>query len=99
MNSFYDNDELKRLGLKSIGENVLISRKASIYGAKSISIGHNVRIDDFCILSGTISIGRTVHKRILLYMVERMGFSLKILPICHRELVCIASATIILVCL
>lgn len=61
MNSFYDNDELKRLGLKSIGENVLISRKASIYGAKSISIGHNVRIDDFCILSGKISIGRNVH--------------------------------------
>ena len=61
MNSFYDNDELKSLGLKSIGENVLISRKASIYGAKSISIGHNVRIDDFCILSGKISIGRNVH--------------------------------------
>lgn len=39
----------------------LISSKASIYGAKNISIGQNVRIDDFCILSGKIEIGNYVH--------------------------------------
>lgn len=61
MNSFYDNDELKGLGLKSFGDNVLISKKVSIYGANSISIGDYVRIDDFCILSGKICIGRNVH--------------------------------------
>lgn len=61
MSSFYSNAELKELGLASFGNNVLISRKVSIYGAGSISIGSNVRIDDFCILSGRIQIGNYVH--------------------------------------
>ncbi len=57
MNSFYTEDELKMLGLKSFGRNVLLSRKVSIYSPEKISIGSNVRIDDFCILSGNITIG------------------------------------------
>lgn len=61
MTSFYTEQELKELGLKKYGANVLISRKCSIYGASQISIGDNVRIDDFCILSGNITIGNHVH--------------------------------------
>lgn len=61
MNSFYSSEELKTLGLKEYGENVLISRKASIYGAANITLGSNVRIDDFCVLSGKISLGNYVH--------------------------------------
>lgn len=61
MNSFYTDYELKKLGLKNFGENVLISRKASIYGAEGIIIGNNVRIDDFCILSGKITMGNYIH--------------------------------------
>ena len=61
MTSFYSRDELKKLGLKSFGENVKISRKASLYGAENISIGENVRIDDFCILSGNIKLGNYIH--------------------------------------
>lgn len=61
MNSFYTTTELEKLGFKKCGENVLISKRASIYGASNISIGDNVRIDDFCILSGAISIGNYVH--------------------------------------
>lgn len=61
MTSFMSREELEKLGLKSIGENVLISRNATIYGAENISIGSNVRIDDFCILSGKIEIGNYVH--------------------------------------
>lgn len=61
MNSFYTREELKNIGFLHIGENVFISRKASIYGEKNISIGDNVRIDDFCILSGNIKIGNFVH--------------------------------------
>lgn len=61
MNSFFTTCELKELGLASFGENVLISRKVSIYGAAQISIGNNVRIDDFCILSGKLSIGNYIH--------------------------------------
>lgn len=60
-NSFYSFDELKKLGFKAVGEHVLISRKASIYGAKDIELGSNIRVDDFCILSGKIKIGNFVH--------------------------------------
>lgn len=61
-NSFYSAEELKKIGFKKIGtENVLVSRKASIYGAENISLGSHVRIDDFCILSGNITIGNHSH--------------------------------------
>ena len=60
-NSFYSDLELKQLGLKTFGEHVLISRKASLYSPQTISLGSNVRIDDFCILSGHIEIGNFVH--------------------------------------
>jgi acetyltransferase-like isoleucine patch superfamily enzyme len=61
---FYTKEQLLEMGFKSLGENVLISDKASIYGTKNIEIGSNVRIDDFCILSageGGMSIGNYVH--------------------------------------
>ena len=61
MNSFYTEEELKKLGFKSYGENVLISRFARFYGISNMEIGNNVRIDDFCILSGRIKIGDYVH--------------------------------------
>jgi len=61
MNSFYAHDELILLGLKAVGENVLLSRKASIYSPSEIELGNNIRIDDFCILSGKICIGSFVH--------------------------------------
>lgn len=59
--SFYTEKELKKIGLRSYGQNVLISKKTSIYGAKNIIIGSNVRIDDYCILSGSIEIGSYIH--------------------------------------
>lgn len=61
MGSFYEKEELDKIGFKKIGENVLISKKASIYFPEKIKIGNNVRIDDFCILSGNIEIGNYVH--------------------------------------
>jgi galactoside O-acetyltransferase len=61
MTSFYSQEELQNLGLKSFGSNVLISRKCSLYSPDKISIGNNVRIDDFCILSGDITLGSYVH--------------------------------------
>lgn len=61
MNSYYLPEELNLIGLKNFGENVLISKKASIYSPDNISIGNNVRIDDFCVLSGNITIGNYVH--------------------------------------
>lgn len=61
MISFYTDKELEKLGLKHFGKNVLISKYARIYGAEKISIGNNVRIDDFCILSGHIEICDFIH--------------------------------------
>ena len=61
MTSFYTEKELSELGLKKYGKNVLISRKCSIYSPEKISIGDNVRIDDFCILSGEITLGSNIH--------------------------------------
>lgn len=61
MNSFYTQSELEQIGFLKIGNNVLISKKASIYSADKITIGNNVRIDDFCILSGKVSIGNYIH--------------------------------------
>jgi len=62
--AFYSKTELQELGFRTVGHNVLISDKASIYGASRIDIGDNSRIDDFCVLSAGeegIEIGRNVH--------------------------------------
>jgi galactoside O-acetyltransferase len=62
--SFLSRSNLETMGFGALGENVLISEKASIYNAGQIRIGSNVRIDDFCILSagiGGILIDEYVH--------------------------------------
>ncbi|KFK97885.1 MULTISPECIES: acyltransferase [unclassified Serratia (in: enterobacteria)] len=62
--AFLTEEQLKNIGFASFGVNVLISDKASIYGASRIKIGSNVRIDDFCVLSagcGGIEIGNYIH--------------------------------------
>lgn len=61
MTSHYTQEELSSMGFRSIGENCIISRKTSFYGIGGISIGNNVRIDDFCILSGDIKLGDNIH--------------------------------------
>lgn len=59
--AIYSKEELKNIGFKSVGNNVYISNKASFYTPEKISIGNNVRIDDFCILSGKIILGNYIH--------------------------------------
>lgn len=59
--AYLTEEQLQAFGFKKIGKNVKISDKASIYNADLIEIGDNSRIDDFCVLSGKISIGRNVH--------------------------------------
>ena len=61
MTSFYNREELLALGFKSVGEDVLVSRKASLYGVGNMTLGNHVRIDDFCVLSGKLTIGSYVH--------------------------------------
>ena len=45
MSSFYSQDELNKIGFKSVGKNVLISKKCSIYSTEHIEIKSNIRID------------------------------------------------------
>lgn len=59
--AYYTEKELNDLGFKYTGKNVQISNKASIYNCNTISIDDNSRIDDFCIISGNIKIGKNVH--------------------------------------
>ncbi len=61
MEGYYSELELKELGFKSLGDNVLISKKVSVYGACNMSIGNNVRIDDYVLLIGNIDIHNYIH--------------------------------------
>ena len=57
-------EQIENMGFAAIGKNVMISNKASFHNCAGISMGNNVRIDDFCVLSagvGGIHIGDHVH--------------------------------------
>ncbi len=58
---YLNRDALNSLGLKHLGENVLISDRCSIYNPEAIEIHDNSRIDDFCIISGSVKIGSFNH--------------------------------------
>ncbi len=59
--SYLTEVEISKMGFKKVGQNVKISSKASIYNCELIEIGDNSRIDDFCVVSGKIKIGKYVH--------------------------------------
>lgn len=53
--------QLEEAGFKKLGKEVKISDKASIYNADQIEIGDYSRIDDFCVVSGSVKIGKYNH--------------------------------------
>lgn len=59
--AYLTDHQLKELGFKSLGKNVKISDKAALYNCNLIEIGDNARIDDFCVISGNVSIGKYCH--------------------------------------
>ena len=59
--AYLTTKQLEAMQFKSLGKNVKISDKASIYNAEQIEIGDNSRIDDFCVVSGQIKIGSYCH--------------------------------------
>lgn len=70
----YTPQELVALGFQIIGKNVRVSTRASFYGAERISLGSDVRIDDFCVLSageGGIEIGSYVHVAVMAALIGR----------------------------
>lgn len=58
---YLTDEQLQRIGFKSLGKEVKISERASIYNADQIEINDYSRIDDFCVISGKVKIGRNVH--------------------------------------
>jgi acetyltransferase-like isoleucine patch superfamily enzyme len=59
--AFLSEDALQTMGFAALGRNVKVSDKASIYNPDQIRIGDNSRIDDFCVISGKVELGRNVH--------------------------------------
>ena len=59
--AYYDQEELFKFGFKFLGENVKVLKQAKIYDAEKINLGSNSRIDDFCIISGSVTLGRYCH--------------------------------------
>lgn len=59
--AYLTHEQLLAMNFKRLGTNVKVSDKASIYNSESIEIDDNSRIDDFCVISGKVKIGRYVH--------------------------------------
>lgn len=62
--SYYSEEELIKLGFKKTGKKNLVSKRAVFYGIHNISLGDNVRIDDFVLMSagdGYININNHIH--------------------------------------
>ncbi|MCB1918822.1 MAG: acyltransferase [Candidatus Competibacteraceae bacterium] len=53
-------DELLAMGFHKLGRNVQVSTRAVFYEPHLIELGDQVRIDDFCVISGRVTLGRNV---------------------------------------
>ena len=62
---YYNEYELRDMGIKSVGYNVRIQKNCTVIGIQNITIGNNVRIDGYCTIaaanSGWVTIGSYVH--------------------------------------
>lgn len=59
--AFLTQTELEQIGFRGLGKGVLLSDKAAIYQPELIQLEDRCRIDDFCVVSGRVSIGKNVH--------------------------------------
>lgn len=59
--AFLERDQLERMGFKRLGREVRISDRAAIHNPELVEIGDLSRIDDFCCISGKVTLGRNVH--------------------------------------
>jgi acetyltransferase-like isoleucine patch superfamily enzyme len=59
--AYLTKEQLQMMGFKFVGESVKVSDKASIYNPETIVLGDHSRIDDFCVISGRVAIGKYVH--------------------------------------
>lgn len=59
--AYLTDESLRKLGFKRLGKNVKISDKVSIYNPELMEFDDHSRVDDFCLLSGKVKLGRNVH--------------------------------------
>lgn len=76
---FYTEDELTSAGFSRVGRNVKIHNRCSIYCPENISIGDNVRIDDFAVLiaTGPVSLGNFTHIPNFCFIGANAGFEMQ----------------------
>jgi len=58
---YYTEDELRKMGFKSVGKDVRVGTRAIIRDPSIVSIGNHVAIDDFVVILPTVDIGNYVH--------------------------------------
>ncbi len=61
---YIESEELRKLGFKTVGNNVRIARNATIVGLNNISLGNNIRIDGNVVIaahSGSLTLGDYIH--------------------------------------
>lgn len=61
MKTFLSREELTKLGIKTFGEDVHVSRNALIYQPELLEIEDHVRIDDFATISGHVRLKSYIH--------------------------------------
>ncbi len=74
---YYHEDELREMGFKAVGENVMIAKNGTIIGLENIEMGSNVRIDGFCTITapgdGWVRAGTWVHVGAYSFLSAREG--------------------------
>lgn len=77
---WYTEEHLQKMGFRSVGCNVLVSSKSSIFGSENIDLGDNIRIDDFCVISavgGSLSLEGYNHISSYCYINASGGVTLR----------------------
>lgn len=59
--AYLTDEAVRAMGFRHVGAGVKVSDKSTFYGVQDQVIGDGVRIDDFCVVSGKVTLGRYVH--------------------------------------
>ena len=80
MDNFLTLKELKNLKIKKFGKNLKVSKNALLINPQFISIGDNVRIDAYTVITASkkeVIIGSNVHLGVNCYINGSYGFQIK----------------------
>ena len=76
---YLNEEELRKLGVKSVGSNVLVSEHATIVGLSNVTLGSNIRIDSHVVIlsrRGPLTVGDNVHLEPASSIVAHHGISI-----------------------